>query len=292
MDIKMQQAREQFYSDLKRGGMPYGPDSQLSTLRAYAPVNEYARAQLRRMEQADLSLALSRETEQEISAERWGDAADATNVVGDVVTMGAHRDLQQAYDDIQQGQALKALKHTLMAGGKVVASAVLSKPGEALKELGVTAEVAQAGKVAAGSKAWPAFKNMVGNSRVGQALKPLAIGGWNKMHSVVSAGKKLIQTQAWPAVRNCVGNSRAGQMLNPKILGAWKGMTNFVQSGRAAKLLKTANDAREGHQTVGDWKNAAQKQRASHGIPSKTAIQRLQVHQLKNPTHHKLSDVR
>lgn len=292
MDIKMQQAREQFYSDLKRGGMPYGPDSQLATLRAYAPVNEYARAQLRRMEQADLSLALSRETEQEISADRWGDVADATNVVGDVVTMGAHRDLQQAYDDIRHGQALKALQHTLMAGSKVVASAVLSKPGEALKELGVTGEVLQAGKSGAGSKAWPALKNMLGNSRVGQALKPLSMRGWNKMYSVVSAGKQLLQTRAWPAVRNVVGNSSTGQLLKPKLLGAWKGFTQFIQSGQATRWLKTSNEVREGHQTVGDWNKAVKTQRASHGIPSRTVFERLGVHQLKNPTHHKLSEVR
>lgn len=155
---KVTNGRSQFLSYFnqtygnKKDGAAY-----LEALKHEAPTNEYAKAKLQQLRRDDMAIEGSKAATANAEADFYGSAADGTNFVGDVVTLGAHRNVGGAYDAARDGDLKKFAAESGKFGLKVVAGALLHKPaalGTAMKEVGVgTAMMAESEKAAPIAKA-------------------------------------------------------------------------------------------------------------------------------------------
>lgn len=119
----------------KKDGAAY-----LEALKHEAPTNDYAKTKLQQLRRDDISIEGSKADTANAQADFYGSAAEGTNFVGDVVTLGAHRNLGAAYDAAHEGDLKAFAAESGKFGLKVVGGALLHKPaalGSAMKEVGV-----------------------------------------------------------------------------------------------------------------------------------------------------------
>lgn len=197
------QSRQEFYQMLKEGHMPYGPNTRRSTLEAYAQVNDYARRELARDRAAEMGIEGSRAEYETARAELFESAAAVTDTVGDLVTLGAHRNLQSACDHACDGQRWEAAKQVVAGTGKIAVSAVLAAPQKAIGM--VRSGLAARGVAGAGQglklASWPRAQRVIAaasQTRLAQGARALVSGGvqrWKNAQAFLThAGEAFSQS--------------------------------------------------------------------------------------------------
>lgn len=258
-------SRSEFYQMLQEGHMPYGPNTRRSTLEAYAPVNDFARRELARDRAADMAIEGSRAEYETTRAEVFESAAAVTDTVGDVVTLGAHRNLQSAYEHAADGQRWEAAKQVVAGTGKIAVSAVLAAPQKAIGM--VRSGLAARSMAGAGQglklASWPRAQRVIAaasQSRLAQGARSLVSGG----------------VQRWKNAQTFLTN--AGEAFSK---------SNFARSapvrtaGTVAKGMKEMHEAQE---TTDKW-NATLRKNQDQFHP-KQAFQALgKLLQLNHTAH-------
>jgi hypothetical protein len=142
--------RSQFlnYFNQTCGGNKTGA-AYLEALRHEAPTNPYAKEKLQTLRRDEIGIESSKGQTAEAWADFHGAAAEGTNLVGDVLTLGAHRNVGEAYNAAREGDLKKFAAESGKFGLKVTAGALLKKPsalGTLVKEAGVGTVMLTEGK--------------------------------------------------------------------------------------------------------------------------------------------------
>lgn len=172
--INNQEARLDFYRRLKEDHFPYSPMLMDTALEAYSYNNEYARAKLAQRRGADVGIGQSEAATAVATSDFYQSCADATDVVGDVVTGGAHRNLQKAAEEFHKGNYAKAAGRGLAAFTQVAVTAGTSVLGEMAESGKLTQKLSGLGNW----KRSQQIVSAVSTLKVAPKLKPLAVGGW------------------------------------------------------------------------------------------------------------------
>lgn len=202
-------SRDEFYQMLKEANLRYGR----SVLEAYAPVNDYARRALARDRATDISVESGNAEYETTCAQGWENAAAVTDTIGDVVTLGAHRNLEKAYDCAAEGKRWEAAKQVMTGGAKVGASAVLAAPGKALGMVrgGLAARGMAEGAQGIKLANWPGCQRVVAglsDSRVVRGARALAGYGmeqWKNAKTFLTSASEAFSKSKWARPARAAG---------------------------------------------------------------------------------------
>jgi len=254
--MTLNESRLDFYRRVQQDQYPCARWNLDNALEAYSFDNEWARKELAQRRGDSIKVGESEAQSACAQADFYQSCADASNVVGDVVTGGAHRNVQQFMSELQRNHLGKASLELVKGGGKVAWSAVTAAPCEALKaaKLGVAARLPKGVRMPLGN--WALSKKVIGAavaSKPAQKLNAMAMRKWPGFvatckQSLTAASKKLPQ---------------------------W--VRTFQRGDKASKPMRELVDNTE------KWSKATAKETHTSCSPA-TAVKKLQA-MLSGPKH-------
>jgi len=148
LNSKQYQAdRNTFNANHKASGNASFPAMRTAELEAAAKSgNTYARQQLLNERRADMAVTGDVGEAANLEGEAWGKTGDTLEHLSDATTMGAHRNLRDAWDQSVDGHYVDSGKSMLKAGGKVLASTAKSWACDKI----VTGVIGKTGSLVAG----------------------------------------------------------------------------------------------------------------------------------------------
>lgn len=254
--MTLAESRLDFYRRIQQDQYPCARWNLDNALEAYSFDNEWARKELAQRRSDSIKVGESEAQSACAQADFYQSCADATNVVGDVMTGGAHRNVQQFVNELKRNNLGKASLEFAKGSAKVAWSAVTVAPGEALKaaKLGVAARLPQGVRMPLGN--WALSKKVIAvgvASKPAQKLNAMAIKQWPNF--VATCKQRL---------------SAAGKKL-PGL------MKNYKRYDKATKPIKDLKDNTE------KWGTAAAKETHTKCTPV-AAMKKLQA-MLSGPSH-------
>lgn len=258
--MTLAESRLDFYRRIQQDQYPCARWNLDNALEAYSFDNEWARKELAKRRSDSIKVGESESQSACAQADFYQSCADATHVVGDVVTGGAHRNVQQFVNELKHNNPGKASLEFVKGGAKVAWSAITAAPGEALKaaKLGVAARLPQGIRMPLGN--WALSKKVIAAgvaSAPAQKLSALALKRWP---SLVATCKQSLSTAA------------------KKLPGLTKNCKRYHKATKPVRDLKD---------NIEKWGTAAARETHTKCTPV-AAIQKLQA-MLSGPSHGSLN---